>query len=761
MVIGRSLPRIEDDALLRGSGRFTEDMAPANAAHLVFLRSMVAAGRITQLDLAAARDSPGVLAVMDANTLDTAGVNAVPSPVLAAHLAPGLLHAPDYPVLARGSVHHVGQPILAIVAETLAEALDALELVALEIDDVQTVTDLAQALDGMAVWPNSPDNRIFRVALGDSDATEAALAGATHLVTRRLAINRVTAAPMEPRGAVGHWDAATGRYTLVTGTQTSHRLGEGVRAVMGLAPDALKVVSGNCGGSFGMRNGALPEYAPILIASRLTGRPVRWIETRSEAFLADPQAREQIVDATLALDQTGRFLGLSVGIVAGIGAFAGPTSLMSAFNNVPSVAGVYRLPTIHATIEGVHLNTQTTAAYRGAGRPEAAYIIERMIDIAARDLGIDRVALRRRNMLRPEELPHRTPLGFTYDSGDFPAVLDRALTASDWAGAAARRAEAEGRGSLRGIGLACTIEISGGPATTPMPEFAAVSLSAQGCVLRLGTGDAGQGHATAFTQIAAVALGLPPERIRLISGDTEAVARGTGTFGSRSIGAAGTALLGACDAVIDRLQPHAAALLDCAVDALEFGEGTFRLPETNRTISLQALLNETGIEVEAERWEAAKAPGYPNGCHVAEVEIDPETGALTLCRYVAIEDIGQVINPALAEGQLHGGIAQGAGQALMEAIRYDPSSGQLLSGSFMDYAMPRATDLPFFETASMPAATLSTRLGTKGVGEAGTVGALPALASAVADALSPLGIEHVDMPFTPAAIWQAIRRARA
>jgi len=759
-LIGRALPRAEDDAALRGAGRFTADMILEGAAHLLFLRSPVAAGTISTLDASAAAKMPGVLAVIDAAALAAAGIGPFPAPALPKHLTTGPVHAPEFPVFANGAVHHVGQPILAIVAETEAVAQDAVEAVILEIEDAATVTDTAAAADGPAVWATALGNRIFRVEMGDSAATEAALAGAAHRVTRRLSISRVTAAPMEPRGAVGHWDAARGHYTLVTGTQAAHRLGDGVRALMGLPEGALRVLSVHCGGSFGMRNGALPEYAPVLLAARLTGRPVRWIETRSEAFLADPQARDQIVEATLGLDATGGFVGLSVAVTVGIGAFAGPSSLMSSFNNLPSVAGVYTLPAIHATVEGLHLNTQTVAAYRGAGRPEAAFVIERMIDFAACETGFDRVALRRRNMLRPEDLPHRTALGYTYDSGDFPAVLDRALAEGDWAGFPARRTEAAVRGQLRGIGLACTIEIAGGPATTPMPEYAALTLSADGCILRLGTGDTGQGHATAFAQIAAATLGIAIDRVRLVAGDTDAVPRATGTFGSRSIGAAGSALVHACEDVIAQLHPHAARHLEAAGAAVSFADGLFRLPGTNRTVTLDALLSED-LTVEAERWEATKGPSYPNGAHVAEVEIDPETGALTLCRYLAVEDLGRVINPLLAHGQIHGGVAQGVGQALMEAIRYDSGNGQLLSGSFMDYAMPRAGDLPFIDIAWMPTATASNTLGSKGAGEAGTVGALPVLASAIADALSPLGIDHVAMPATPAAIWQAIHDANA
>ncbi|KPP91345.1 MAG: CoxL-like aerobic dehdyrogenase large subunit [Rhodobacteraceae bacterium HLUCCA08] len=760
-LIGRAIPRAEDVALLTGRGRFTDDATPDGAAHLVFLRATAAAGRITALDTAAAAAMPGVLAVIDAAALRAAGIAPFAPPRVPPQLARGAVRAAPFPALADGRIGHVGQPILAIVAETETQALDALEAVAIEIADRPAVADMAAALTGPAVWPIAPDNRLFRVEMGDAAAVEAAMTGAAHRVTRRLRISRVTAAPMEPRGAIGQWDAAARRYTLITGTQASHRLAEGVAALMGVASDRLRVVSGDCGGSFGMRNGALPEYAPILLAARLTGRPVRWIESRSEAFLADPQAREQVVEATLALDAGGRFLALSVGIAAGIGAFALPGSLMPSFNNLPSLAGVYRLPAIHATVEGVHLNTQTTAAYRGAGRPEAAHVIERMIDLAARATGIDRVALRRRNMLSPGDLPYRNALGFTYDSGDFPAVLDRALTTADWAGFAGRRADAAARGRLRGIGLAACIEIAGGPPSGPMPEYAAATLGPNFCTLRLGTGDAGQGHATAFAQIAADRLGLPIDRIRVTTGDTDLVPRGTGSFGSRSIGAAGSALARVCDDLIAQLLPDAARHIDAPEADLRFAQGTFGLPGTNRAVTLAALLATETPTVSSALWAATRGPSYPNGCHVAEVEIDPETGALTLCRYLAVEDIGRVINPALAAGQLHGGIAQGVGQALMEAIRYAPDNAQPLTGSFMDYALPRAADLPFFDLETLPVETGANLLGTKGVGEAGTVGALPVLASAIADALAPFGIDHVDMPATPAAIWEAIRSARA
>jgi len=755
-MIGRSLPRREDEALLRGHGRFADDISPCEAAHMVFLRSPVAAGRITRLDWAGASTMPGVLAVLDANALAQAGIRPFPAPSLPGDRLDGPVHAPEYFCLTGDAVHHVGQPILAIVAETAAQAIDAVEAVMLEIDERSSVTDLTMAADGPAVWESAPRNRIFRLTFGDAKTVTQALEVAEHRVTRRLSISRVTAAPLEPRSALAAWDGAS--FTLTAGTQAPHRMADSLAAQMGAS---VRLAGLQCGGSFGMRNGALPEYAPLLAAARALGRPVRWTATRSESFLADPHAREQIVDATLALDANGHFLALDLRIVAGVGAFVGGSSLMPLFNNLPSVAGVYRLPAIHAEVEGMHLNTQTQAAYRGAGRPEATLIIERMIDLAARRTGIDRIELRRRNMIRPADLPHRTPLGHVYDSGDFPARLDDALNASDLPGFPARQAEAQERGRLRGFGVACCIEIAGGPPAAPTPEYAGLRLSSRGGVISLGTGDAGQGHATTFAQIAAEALGMSPERFTLVSGDTKEVPKGTGTFGSRSVGAAGSALQGACaDAVAD-LCPHAARHLDCAPEALDFTDGAFALPGTNWRVTLQSLLEETGLTVETNRFEGTQGPSYPNGCHVAEVEIDPETGALELCSYTAVEDIGTVINPMLAHGQLQGGVAQGVGQALMEAIRHDPDTGQPQTGSFMDYAIPRAKDLPFIGVVSACVPTAMNALGSKGAGEAGTVGALSVIASAIGDALAPLGVEHVDMPASPQAIWQAIRDAMA
>ncbi len=755
-LIGRFLPRFEDDALLRGRGRFTDDAAPEGCAALVFLRSDHAAGRIRRIDRDRAAGMPGVLAVIDAADLRALGVGML-GPARVPQTVDGRVHIPPFPPLAEGEVHHAGQPLLAVVATSQAAAQLAAEAVEVDIAPASATVDLARARGARAVWADCPDNVAFRHEIGDAAAVAAALAGAAHVVRRRLTISRVAAATMEPRGAIGEWDGAG--YILWAGTQAPHGLAQGMARLMGRPPGSVRVVSENCGGSFGMRNAPAPELAVVLAAARLTGRPVRWIATRSEAFLSDPQAREQIVDATLALDADGRFLALKVEAVVAMGAHVGPATLHSAHGNLPSLAGVYHFPAMHAGVEGVFLNTPTVAAYRGAGRPEAAYITERMIDIAAASLGFDRVDLRRRNMLRPVDLPHTTPLGFTYDSGDFPGLLDRALAAADWPGFAARRAGSAARGRLRGFGLACTIEIAGGPAAAPAPEFAQVDLTPHGCTLRLGTGDAGQGHRTTFAQIAASALGMDPGAITLIAGDTGAVDRGTGTFGSRSVAAAGSALLAAAQDVAAQLRTEAALVLGVPAEDVALEDGLFRASLTNVTIAPLDLVRDRGLHLTASRWQSTPAATFPNGCHIAEVEIDPETGETAILRYLAAEDLGRVVNPLLAHGQIHGGIAQGIGQALAEAIRTDPASGSPLTGSFMDYTMPRAADLPMFSVLSVPTSTAANALGAKGAGEAGTVGALPCLASAVADALAPLGVEHVEMPATPLAVWTAIRTA--
>jgi len=755
-MIGQSLPRDEDIALLTGGAVFAGDRM-TGAAVLVFVRSDVAAGRIERIDTSQARALPGVLTVLTAADLIAAGIND-----LGASRAPATAdppHLPPVPTLASGHVRHVGEAVAAVVAETRDIAEAAAEMVTLEVRATRVAADLEGARNAPGVWTDAPGNRVFLHETGNAERVARTLADAPHVIRQRLAISRVHAMTMEPRSALARWDSGEGRYILHAGTQAPHRLRDGLASAMGIPAQRLRLVADSCGGSFGMRNAPAPEHLCLLAAARATGRAVGWVETRAEAMLASPHAREQIVDATLALDGEGMLLALKVDVAAAMGAYVGPSALHSATGNLPSLAGPYRLPAIHARVEGLHLNTQTMAAYRGAGRPEATFVIERMIDIAAARLGYDRVDLRRRNLIPSSALPWTNPLGFTYDSGDFVGTLDCALDISNWSGVAERSARARARGRLHGIGLACAIEIAGGPATAPAPEYACIDLSPDHVGLRLGTGDAGQGHRTAFAQILADELGLDPRGVRVLLGDTDEVAQGTGTFGSRSMAAAGTAIAACAEALRDRLILEAADELEVAAADVVFAGGAFAVAGTDRRIDVASLVRRRALTISEERMLAARAPTFPNGCHVAEIEIDPETGAIDLVGYWAVEDLGTLVNPMLATGQVHGGVVQGIGQALLEALVHDTQSGQLLSGSLMDYAMPRASDLPPLHVVSRPSATTANALGAKGAGEAGTVGALAAVVNAVADALGAVGVETVPMPATPFAVWSALNAA--
>jgi aerobic carbon-monoxide dehydrogenase large subunit len=760
--IGQSQLRHEDDRLLRGAGRFTGDLAEEGAAAMVLVRSPVAAGTIRSLDVAAARAMPGVLAVLTGAEMAADGVGGLVPRLL--HPGPdgGPMRVPSARPLATEAVHYVGEPVAAVIAETRAEAEDAAEAVELDIDERPAVVDplAAAAPDAPRVWEDFPDNRCFRYEQGDCAAVEAALAGAAHVAEARLRVSRVTAAPLEPRSLIAAFDPATGRYRLDIGTQAPHRVAGDLAGPLGVEAGAIRVVAHDCGGSFGMKNGGYPEYLIALWSARRLGRPVRWQSSRLEAFQSDAHGRDQWADARLALDAEGRFLGLAVHVHAGLGAVLGAATPHPPTANVGGLAGVYTTPAIHVVVEGMFTNTQQTAPYRGAGRPEATYVIERMIDIAAAETGIDRVTLRRRNLIPPEAMPYRTGLVLTYDSGDFPAVLDRALAAADWDGFEARRAEARARGRLRGIGIANPIEIAGGPADRPLPEFARLELAPDGGArLLAGCFDTGQGHATAFRAILADRLGLDPLALETVTGDTDRVRRGTGTFGSRTMAAAGTAFWQAMDAVVETLRPEAAEALEVDPADLVFDHGAYSVAGTDRSVAFAEVLARHGAAVAAERFVAADDATFPNGCHVCEVEVDPETGGTEVVAYTVVDDVGTVINPLLVKGQIAGGVAQGLGQALMEDTAYQDGTGQILGATFMDYALPRATDLPGFAVESHPVPTAKNPLGVKGAGEAGTVGALAAVVSAVCDALAPAGVRHLDMPATPARVWAALQAA--
>jgi carbon-monoxide dehydrogenase large subunit len=768
--IGAAVPRIEDFRLLRGLGRYTDDHATQGALHLVFVRSPYAHAAFSAIDATAALAMPGVAGVITG--ADLAALGTLQTSVQR-HLPDGSpMPRPPYRVLATDRARFVGDPVAAVLAETRTQARDAAEAVIVDWQELPSVTDATTALaGGPDVWPElAPKNLCFLFRQGDSTATDAAFARAAHVVRQEIRISRVGATPMEPRAAIGAWDASTERFTLTSGVQVPHKLRDELAVLLGVPAAALRVVSPDMGGAFGMRGAPTQEHALVLWAARKFGRPVRWAADRTEAFLSDFHARDNVATVELALDADGIFLGLRVTTVANLGAYLSFNTPHSSTNNLGGLAGTYRTPHVFSQVRGAFTNCQPTAPYRGAGRPEATFAIERIIDIAADQLGIDRVELRRRNLIDAGAMPFRTGLVFTYDSGDFARGMEVALREADWAGFEARRSEAAGRGKLRGIGIANAIEIAGGPQAQPNEEGVEIRFDAQGnATVLLGSHNHGQGHETAFRQVALSLLGLPHARVRIVQGDTDQVAHGRGTFGSRSLMAGGAAFAMAADTIIAKGRAIAAHLLEAAEVDVEFSAGRFAVAGTDRGVGFDAVARAAftpgalpkgmPMGLMAQAVTTPSAPTFPNGCHVCEVEIDPDTGVVAVVSYVVADDVGTVINPKLLKGQIHGGIAQGFGQAVLEDMRFD-AGGQLLTASFMDYAMPRAHDLPNFDVHSCPTPTTSNPLGVKGAGEAGTVGALPVVVNAVIDALRPLGVRHIDMPLTPQAVWRAIAAAR-
>lgn len=771
--IGKSLPRSEDIRLIQGRGRYTADLAPPSAARLFMVRSPYAAARIVSIDASAARAMPGVLLVLTGDSPEVASLGTFTSKLRRKTPDGKPNFEPPYRTLARDRVQFVGDPVAAIIAETLDQAKDAAEALRIEWEPLPAITETKRALDPDApqVWPEAPRNICFVFEAGDEAAVNAAFAKAKHTVSVTYDISRVTAAPMETRAALAFYDSAAEAWTLYAPVQNPHAVREeAADKVLRIAGNRLRVISPDVGGGFGLKEVPGPESILALVGARLIDRPVLWVAERSEAFASDFHARDNHSTATLALDAEGRFLALRVDTIANIGAYISLNGLNSSTNNLGGLSGVYRTPAIFTRVTGVFTNTQPTAPYRGAGRPEATYAIERVIDVAARRLGMDPVELRRKNMIAPSQMPYDTGFIFTYDSGEFERNMDDALALGDWAGFPQRRKEAAARGKLRGIGLSNPIEISAGPVTGTLSESAEIRFDSTGSVtVTIGTHSHGQGHETSFAQIVADLLGLEPEHVKVRYGDTELIEHGTGSFGSRSAVAGSVVLIKTADRIIARAKRIAAAHLEASPDDITFEDGIFRVVGTDKQVGLREVARLAYTlrpsELDGEHGLAAKMmvaparPTFPNGCHICEVEIDPETGACAIVRYSVVDDVGRIINPMLVEGQIHGGVVQGLGQMLFEAIVYD-DGGQLLTGSFMDYAMPRARHCPSFACHNNEVLTPVNPLGVKGAGEAGTVGALAAVANAVADALSPLGIEHVDMPFTPERIWRAIRDAR-
>ena len=763
--IGQSVSRFEDPRLLKGGGRYVGDMVLPGMVFGQVLRSPHAHARIRSIDLSRARAAPGVLAILTGADWQASGWGNLPVPG-GLKRRDGSVFRPPYPALVKDRVRFVGDYVAFVVAQSQHQALDAAELIAVDYEPLAACVSTAEATAKGAprVWDECPDNVGFVQLFGDKAATDAAIARADHVVRHRFVINRVTAASMEPRGCLGDYDATEDRYTIYTTLQRTHPFRSELAPILKVPESRIRVVAGDIGGSFGMKSAVYNEVALVLLASKHVGRPVKWTSTRSESFLCDAQARDNVTEAALALDKDGTFLGLRVHTVAAIGAYL-QTGMQAFTGNIGTLAGVYRTPAIHADVTAVFTHTNPVRPYRGNGRPEAAYVIERLVDLAADDLAIDPSELRRRNYIVPEAMPFKTGLTFTYDSGEFEKSMNMALELADVAGFERRRAQARARGKLRGIGLSNTIE----RAAAQGFEGAEIRFDKSGAATLLtGSVTQGQGHETIFKQIMCDRLGLDPGEVHYIQGDTDQVFVGEGTGGSRSATIGGSAVAEAAERITKKGKHIVAHLLKLDADEISFADGVFSSPKTNRTLTIKDVAKEAmepaslpqGVDVGliATATYAAPVQNFPNGCHICELEVDADTGEVEIVRYSVVDDVGTVINPLLLKGQIVGGVAQGVGQILMEDIRFD-EDGQNLTASFMDYAMPRATDISAVDIKSNPVPTRTNPLGVKGAGEAGCVGAMPAVANALVDALSHLGVRHVEMPATPERMWRAIKNA--
>ena len=770
--IGQSVTRIEDLRLLTGGGKYTDDVQLENESAAYILRSPHAHAEIRGIDTGAAGSAPGVLAVLTGADIEADGINPMPN-MFPVKSMDGTERPETYrPLLAQGRVRHVGDPVALVVAETLVQARDAAELIAVDYDVQPSVTDTRAAAEPGApqVHDNIPGNLCFDWGKGDRDATEAAFAKADHVTTLELVNNRVVVNPMEPRAAIGDYDQGNERYTLYTPTQGTHVLRGAVSGILNMEADSLRVVTGDVGGGFGMKIFPHPEQPLVVWAAGKVGRPVRWTADRSEGFLSDVQGRDHVTVAEVATDKEGKFLALRVTTWAALGSY------LSHFGTyIPTEAGtgmlngLYAFPTAWANVKGVMTHTVPTDAYRGAGRPEAIYCIERLVDKCARELGLTPDEIRRRNFIAPDLLPYTTTFDDVYDSGEFTAIMEDGMAKADWDGFAARREESAKRGKLRGIGMSTYVEKCGGG----NPEVADVRIDpdSETITFYIGTMSNGQGHDTSYKQIMSDRLGIDTDNMVMVQGDSDVVPPGL-TGGSRSVTVGGVAVAKASEDIIDKGRRVAANVMEAADADIEYADGAFTIAGTDRAMNLfevaKAALDpvnlpegeEPGLDTTAT--QTPEAATYPNGCHVCELEIDPETGTVEILRYTAVDDFGDTINPLLIAGQVHGGVVQGIGQALQEHTVYDPDSGQLVSGSFMDYQLPRADDLPNFDFSMRNTRCTTNPLGIKGTGEAGAIAACPAAINAIIDALSADGGPvEVDMPATPDVVWNLANRRMA
>jgi carbon-monoxide dehydrogenase large subunit len=766
--IGQPVPRSEDPVLLRGAGHYSDDVSLPGQAYAVMVRSQHAHGVLRQVETAAACAMPGVLAVYTAADLAQGGIGPLEPRQVMNNRDGTPMASPTRYALATDKVRHVGEAVAAIIAESVAAAKDAAEAVIVEIEPLPAVTaaGLAAAPGAPLLFEDAPGNVGVDFHYGDSDKVAAAFAAAARVTRLDLRSNRIVVNAMEPRSAIAQYSTERQHWTLHVGCQGVFGFRNYLADVLGVGRDRVRVLTDRVGGSFGMKQATYAEYYCILHGARELGRPVKWTDERSGSFVSDSHGRDHEMTAELALDSDGKFLAVRLTGCGNLGATYGAPGPVTR-NAVRNTLGVYRTPLIEVSTKCVFSNTTPVGAYRGAGRPEANYYMERLVDTAAAEMAIDRVALRRRNHIPPEAMPYKSPNGNTYDSGEFTALLDQALALADWDGFSARQAESRGRGRLRGRGIGDYLELTG----VSGREMGGIRFEKNGDVtLITGTLDYGQGHASPFAQVLAARLGIPFGRIKLLQGDSDELIAGGGTGGSKSMMTSGAAIVEASDKVIESGRQIAAHILEAAAADIEFRAGRFVIAGTDRAIGIMELAARlhAGLTLPPELPQTldiqhiANGPpsAYPNGCHIAEVEVDPETGTVDVVRYTFVNDFGVVINPLLVDGQAHGGIVQGIGQALREHTVYD-DHGQLLTGSYMDYAMPRAEDAPPFVNASHPVPAKTNLLGAKGCGEAGCAGALPSVMNALVDALSEFGIRHIDMPATPEHVWQAIRSARA
>ena len=764
--MGQPVKRLEDQKFITGAGQYTDDIALANASHGFVLRSPHAHAKINSIDTTEAMKTPGVLLVLTAKDIQAAGYGTLPCMIDLKNRDGSAMVKPERPILATDYARHVGDPVAFIVAETIEAARDAAERVEIDYDMQPAIADTEGALAAKAaqVWAMAPNNLCFDWGLGDFDKAIALRKSAARVIELKIINNRVISNSIEPRNALGQFE--NGRYTLTVSSQGSHSIqGTLAEKVMNITKEELRVITPDVGGGFGTKIFIYPELPLVLLAAKKVGRPVRWIGERSDSFLSDAHGRDHVTTARLSLDKSHRFLGLEVDMIANLGAYLshyGP--FIPTMAGAQMYVGVYKWDAVAVHVKGVFTNTTPVDAYRGAGRPEAAYLLERLIDHAASEIGIAPAELRRLNFVKPADMPYQTFLGHVYDSGDFARNMDDAMAQADARNFAARRTAAKSKGKLRGLGIATYIEACGGGSD----ESAWIDIGADGkVILMVGSQNNGQGHWTSYAQLVADKLGIDIHDVTLVQGDTDVVPTGRGTGGSRAIPVGGAATVAATDRVIEKGKRFAAHYLETAAADIEFADSTFTVAGTDKRLSLLEVAKRAAVETPPGEEAGLKATDsfkpsaatFPNGCHVCEVEIDPATGVIEIPGYWVVDDFGTILNPMMLAGQVHGGVAQGLGQALMELCRYD-EAGQLLTGSFMDYTMPRADDLPYinFQTNIVPCTT--NPLGVKGAGEAGAIGAPPAIVNAVVDALREFGVTHLDMPLTGEKVWRAIESAR-